>query len=169
MPDFEVYVPDYKSSKTATPYNFYARATIPWTLACEAKGKTREGAFSVLADASVSLEEIPAGYKNLNALIAAAFLVLFLCFVFGVLHICAACECGTFKGKLESYVTKEWRLVIDVYVACGVIVGLIQIFLGVMIPVYYNYTMTNYDFIQAKVDVLNYVNGCSDTKATFGL
>lgn len=123
----------------------------------------------MLADASVSLEAIPAGYKNLNALIAAAFLVLFLCFVFGVLHICAACECGTFKGKLESYVTKEWRLVIDVYVACGVIVGLIQIFLGVMIPVYYNYTMTNYNFIQAKVDVLNYVNGCSDTKATFGL
>lgn len=169
MPDFEVYVPDYKSSKMATPMNFYARATIPWTLACEAKGKTREGAFEVLADYSIKLEPIPAGYKSLNALIAAAFLILFICFALGVLHMCAACDCGRFQGKIESFNPKEWRCVIDYYITCGLLVGLIQIFLGVMIPVYYNYSKVNYDFVQDKMDVLNYVNGCSDTKATFGL
>lgn len=123
----------------------------------------------MLADASVNLEPIPAGYKNLNALIAAAFLVLFICFTLGVLHLCVACDCGHFKGKIDSFNPKEWRCIIDYYITCGLLVGLVQIFLGVMIPVYYNYSMVNYTFIQAKMNVLNYVNGCSDSKATFGL
>ena len=168
MPDFDVYVPNFRQTKMNTPYNFYARATIPWTRACEAQGKTRESVFAVLSDDRLNLEAVPAGLKNLNAMIAAAFLVLFLCFVFGVVHMCAACACGKFKGKLEGN-PKEWRMVVDTYVAMGTLVGLIQVFLGVMIPVYYRYTMENYNFIQAKMDVLNFVNGCSDTKATFGL
>jgi len=87
MPRYIDYVPADITSKTNTPYSFFARATIPWSLSCEKDGKTRD---SVLAVVNNNVEKSAGGTTNLNAIIAGGFVALFVTVLLIILMACIA-------------------------------------------------------------------------------
>jgi hypothetical protein len=89
MPRYIDYVPADITSKTNTPYSFFARATIPWSLSCEKDGKTRDSVLAVVND---NVERSAGGTTNLNAIIAGGFVAIFMTIPLIISMACCACS-----------------------------------------------------------------------------
>ena len=64
--------------------------------------------------------------------------------------------------KHYSLSQSQWRNHVNCYLAMGILMGLIQIGLGVLIFVYNDYANTFFGITDSKVQSMTYVNGCSD-------